>query len=436
MQRSPIGILNKGITFLNGTMARKGYLSVVDQAVVSGSNFLTGVLLGRFIAPAEFGVFVIAWTTMMIALSLQNALVCTPMSVIGVQKSVTESTWYWGSLFMVQVLLSVGICLFILIVGLILGNASFISHSHESLSPLISATIVCCFLSQFQEFFRRLLIVKLELWETLLNDAVTNILRIGGLLLLFSAGKLDVFNSLVVVSVSFVIGACLGYLRLRKDILFSLARLHQDFKENWGFGKWVMAEMLPNTLSIQGYIYITAFFIGAQSTAALGASQNILNATNILILSFSNIMTPVASKRFIEGGNQSLTKLMMKVGILAAVPIMGFYLLAMVFAEKILVLVYKQNYAGYGSLFVICSIYYIFSFFNRFLQIMLYAKKKPNIGFLAKTASLIVMVILAYPLLKYYGVYGAAAGTVISQIVILAGFLFYLTRNIRHEVVA
>jgi len=40
-------IISKGYSLLSGDMARKGYVGVVDQAVVSVGNFITCVLLGR-----------------------------------------------------------------------------------------------------------------------------------------------------------------------------------------------------------------------------------------------------------------------------------------------------------------------------------------------------------------------------------------------------
>jgi O-antigen/teichoic acid export membrane protein len=414
-------------------MAQRGYLGVLDQAVVSGSNFFTAVILGRYVAPAEFGVFVLAWTTLMIALSVQNALVCTPMSVIGAQKPESESATYWGSLMIFQVLLGIGICLIIVAGYVFLKNIPGLSVSQPSSFPLISATILSCFFLLGQEFFRRLLIVRLDLKETLINDVVTHSIRIGGMLFLLYAGILNTINSLLIISAGLAIGAAFGYFRLFNAIAVSVGKFRHDFFESWRFGRWVLAEMLPYTLSVQGYIYLTALLIGTQATAALGASQNILNATNILLLSFSNIMTPIAARRYSTGGNKALTALMMKAGLLLAVPILGFYIVAMVFAEEILNFVYKLNYAGYGSLIIICSLYFIVSYFNRMLQVMLYAKKKPDIGFWAKMLSLAVMAVIAYPMIEIFGVYGAATGTVISQIVILFGLLFYLFGARRSE---
>jgi O-antigen/teichoic acid export membrane protein len=419
--------IKRGYSFFAGDMAKKGYIGITDQAVVSGGNFLTGVLLGRFVAPEEFGMFVVIWTTLMIVMSFQNALVCTPMSVIGAQKPEPEGSVYRGSMLIVQAVIGGGASLLIVFTGLILHGFSLVPATQGPLFPLMAATSFCCFFLLGQEFFRRLLIIKLSLGETLLNDLITNTVRIGGLLYFYYMGTLDTVLCMVVIAVSSSIGSLLGYLRSYRSITIFTPAIRRNFLESFSFGKWVMAEMLPYMLSVQGYIYLTALIIGSRQTAALGASQNILNAANILILSFSNILTPVASMRYAEGGGNALFKLMVKAGILSAVPILGFYLFAMLFAQKILVLVYKQNYAGFGALLVICSLYYVFSYFNRFLQIMLYAMRKPDIGFYAKTVSLIVMVVCAYPLIRYYGVYGAAVGTVISQVVILGGFLFYLT---------
>jgi O-antigen/teichoic acid export membrane protein len=303
------------------------------------------------------------------------------------------------------------------------------------LLSLVVATILSCFFFLGQEFFRRLHIAKLDLKETLINDLVTHSLRLGGLLLLLYTGNLSTVPSLVVICLSFIIGCFIGYCRLSNDIqVNSYSRIRRDFLESWHFGKWVAAELVPYTMSVQGYIYLTALFIGTQATAALGASQSILNATSVLLLSFSNVMTPVAAKRYTSGGSRALAAFMTKAGVVSAVPILGFYFLTMLFAEDILNFVYNRNYAGYGWLLFICSLYFIISYFNRMIQIMLYAKKKPDIGFAAKSASFVVMAVTAYPLISYYGVFGAAVGTVISQVVILSGYLVYLIGTLKREI--
>lgn len=421
--------LNCGKINFAGEMARKGYLSVVDQAIVSGGNFITGLLLGRYVAPQAFGVFVIAWTTMMILMSIQNALFFTPMSVIGAQKDDVEGPQYFGSIFLVQVITCVLLYLTIALSGFVFQAANVIPIRYTSLLfvVLFSGIFFLC-----QEFYRRLLLIRLDLRGALFNDAITNLLRISGLLYLLRIGSLDAGNSLFVIGISSSIGCMAGQLRIRNMIKITVSRVSKDFRESLGFGKWVLAEMLPHTLSIQGYTYLTALLIGSAATAALGASQNILNATNVLIMAYSNIVTPVAAKRYTQG-TKALSQFVYKTALLSAIPILGFYAIAILFSEEILTLVYNRNYAGYGPLLAVCSVYFILSFFSRVLQIFFYAKRRPEIGFISKSSSLIVMLLLSYPLIKHYGVYGAAIGTIISQIITLLGISAYTLRTYRNE---
>jgi O-antigen/teichoic acid export membrane protein len=421
--------LSYGKAMLAGESAKKGYLSVVDQALVSGGNFITGLLLGRYVAPEEFGAFVLAWTTMMIVMSIQNALFFTPMSVIGAQKDDVEGPQYFGSIFLVQVITGALLCLSIALVGFIFQAVNVIPNRYTSLLFVVFFSGI--FLLS-QEFYRRLLLIKLDLRGALFNDVITNLLRISGILYLLRTGSLDAGNSLLVVGMTSSIGCVAGHVRIKHLMKITLPRIGKDFRESWGFGKWVLAEMLPHTLSIQGYTYLTALLIGSAATAALGASQNILNATNVLIMAYANIATPVAAKRYAQGA-KALSQFMLKTGLLSAIPILGFYAITILFSEDVLILVYNQNYAGYGPLLATCSIYFILSFFNRVLQIFFYAKRRPEIGFISKSASLIVMLLLSYPLIEHYGVYGAASGTVISQVIVLLGIGVYIVRAHRNE---
>lgn len=120
---------------------------------------------------------------------------------------------------------------------------------------------------------------------------------------------------------------------------------------------------------------------------------------------------------------------MIKTAALAGIPVAGFYCLASLFPERILALLYKERYAGYGVLIVLCSVYFSISFVNRVLQVYLNAKRLPQAGFAAKTAALLLMLILAHPLLRYYGLYGASAGTIITQVIVLSGFVFFVRKS-------
>jgi len=67
--------------FLRQFLGRETW-ALTDQAVVSATNFLTNVMLLRFMGLREFGVFILAWMSVQFVNSLQTALIIAPMMSI------------------------------------------------------------------------------------------------------------------------------------------------------------------------------------------------------------------------------------------------------------------------------------------------------------------------------------------------------------------
>jgi len=57
--------------------------ALADQGIVSGTSFLTNLMLARFMGLHEFGIFVLAWMSVLFVNSLQTSLIIAPMMSIG-----------------------------------------------------------------------------------------------------------------------------------------------------------------------------------------------------------------------------------------------------------------------------------------------------------------------------------------------------------------
>lgn len=57
--------------------------TLIDQAALSGANFLLTILLARTLTPADFGSFSVAFTVFLFLLGFHNALILEPMGVLG-----------------------------------------------------------------------------------------------------------------------------------------------------------------------------------------------------------------------------------------------------------------------------------------------------------------------------------------------------------------
>jgi hypothetical protein len=61
----------------------KGGLSVLDQGLYSGANFVLSILLARWLSPSYYGMFAIAFAIYLFAYQVHNAIILEPMSVLG-----------------------------------------------------------------------------------------------------------------------------------------------------------------------------------------------------------------------------------------------------------------------------------------------------------------------------------------------------------------
>src|SRR5260370_21820308 len=59
----------------------KGGLAILDQGLISGSNFLIGILLARWLVPAKYGAFSLAFSVFLLLSYVYHALVSEPQGV-------------------------------------------------------------------------------------------------------------------------------------------------------------------------------------------------------------------------------------------------------------------------------------------------------------------------------------------------------------------
>src|SRR5580704_17227904 len=61
----------------------RGSLAILDQGLISGSNFLVSILLARWLAPDFYGAYAVAFGILVLLTLVYSALILEPMSVYG-----------------------------------------------------------------------------------------------------------------------------------------------------------------------------------------------------------------------------------------------------------------------------------------------------------------------------------------------------------------
>jgi O-antigen/teichoic acid export membrane protein len=403
------------------TSAKKGYITFIDQSIVSFVHFLISLLLARFLVPAEFGIWVLAYSVLVFAYGVQQALIISPMMVLGAATKGDDAKNYFSSTGIMQAIFGITVVAIFLITSGIL----HIIYKKPVTTYIFLAMSITSFSFLGQEFFRRMLFAQLKAKEALKNDILCYGLQVIGIIALFYAGILNAVNTFWIIALSALFAIIYGYYQCHNVLKPRLVLWRATIKENWDFGKWLLGSTLTTWTSGQAYIFIAAFMLGPIAPAVLRACQNIYGPTHILLKGVENIFPAMASKKYSEHGIKSLNSFLKKVLLLLAIA-MGIYgILASFSANFLLKLLYKNQYSGYENIVILFAIMYLASTIMRVPSVGLQAVKKPKGIFYAYLISTIITIVLSIPLIKYFDIVGAAIGILISAIIVNVIIYYY-----------
>src|SRR5215472_6951605 len=185
-------------------------LTILDQAIVSGSNFITGIILVRGLGLVEFGRFTIAYAILLLANSVQLSFISSPMITLGsLCATPAERRHFVRGIFGVQLIFCV-----IASVAAVIGTAVYVSLRHhagamEFLLPFASAVVA--FL--MQDWLRRYYFTVGKAAASLWNDLISYLGQVVVLCLLWWTHQLSLNTALWSIAVTsgaaFALGAML-----------------------------------------------------------------------------------------------------------------------------------------------------------------------------------------------------------------------------------
>lgn len=132
---------------------RQAPVALLDQALVSGANFVTGVLLARFLGLKEYGVFAMAWLVVLFFGSIQQSFIIAPLQTLLPKREQEERASLRTSLFLIQ--LCMGLLAMLLTWGFChLSTTLFLDQTPLGALTLVLPITVFTFL--MNEYFRKL----------------------------------------------------------------------------------------------------------------------------------------------------------------------------------------------------------------------------------------------------------------------------------------
>lgn len=385
--------------------------ALTDQAVVSATNFLTSVILLRFMGIREFGVFALAWMSVLFVNSLQFALIVAPMMSVGPKQEEKDRPFYFGAVVFQEIVL-VSVCFALVLAALKVSSNYF---PLAGLRQLALPLAFSAFAYQMQDFIRRYFFATRQSRRAFADDLLSYIPQLPILFLLHRAGHLNSASALWVMAGTSILGMAAGWFWV-ETLSFNWEWIKAITLRHWKLSRWLGASSLLQWTSGNLFVIAAPVYYGAAAAGVLKASQNMMGVTNIWFQGLDNVVPAETARRLNQFGVHSMLayirSILAKWGVLtllfaivmAAAP--GFWLRLM----------YGPGMAQYGYILRLYALLYVMIFVGGPLRAGLQALEFTVPIFWSYLAMTAFAVAFAVPMAKRLGLSGSMLGLLGSQI--------------------
>ena len=402
--------------------------ALVDQTMVSGVNFLTGIMLARFLGIEEFGRFTLAWLAVLFINAITHTLVKAPMISIGPKQDEEDVPAYYGAV-MIQQLIFAATAFVLLFLGVSLTGSVFPDWDIQHLAlPL--ASVVMAF--QLQDFLRRYFFTRGRPVLAFIMDAVRYIgqLTVLAWLFIFLGASMDTAKVLWIIS-GLAITATFVSLLFIERLQLNRAVFHATAVRHWHFAKWLSGSAMIRWGKENLLVIVSGGVLGVSAVGALQAAKSIMGVAHILFLGLENVVPAKASSILKKHGQGVMAGYFKKVGIAGGILTASFALVAAAAPEFWLNLLFGEEYRGYGYLLQWYGGLYVLAFFSTILNLALRTIEVTRPIFLANVLAATLSILLAYPLISNLGLTGVVVGVLAMHLTAIVTLSFYLSRELK-----
>jgi O-antigen/teichoic acid export membrane protein len=392
-------------------------LTILDQAVVSGSNFITGIILVRGLGLVEFGRFTIAYAILLLANSVQLSFISAPMITLGsLCATPEERRRYVRGIFGVEIIFCA-----IASVLAVAGAALYVALRHRSgtggfLLPFASAVIA--FL--LQDWLRRYYFTMGKPAASLWNDVFSYLGQVVVLGLLWWVHALSLNMALAAIAITsgaaFAVGA----------VLERLGSSRAETRDAWWRSHAFSIDLgIANQLQwfvYQGAMLIGAGMIGAQAAGGVRATQNIVGPVNVAYQAMENIVPVRAAEEMKRGGIERVSAFLLRFGSRGFVALLVFFSVAAIFSRQFLSFFYGHQLHAYAAVLDLQMLYFLLTWPLRQVSFLFRTTRQTRPILVGSVVAALVSLALVYPAVRGFG----AAGIMLAAVAAQLGNLGYL----------
>jgi O-antigen/teichoic acid export membrane protein len=405
---------------------KKGSLALLDQGLVSGSNFLVAILLARWLTRDEYGAYAMGFSIFILLYGFHNAFLLEPMSVFGPESYTSCLSAYVKKLLGFHFALA--LILALLVVAGIIVLPLFTSD--HALTSALWGVCVAVPLILFYWICRRAAYLRFAPGLAVMGSATYCVAVLA--LSLVLKWRPSPFMGFIVQSLAAIPAALLLLRPLKFGSDTQPGPSNQEvLREHWRYGRWVMGSTLVTWIPGYGYYVLVGMLLPMQDVAALRALRNLTEPCYRAMAAIILLVLPWASSRYSEGGGRGLQRRAFQLNLLFGGSALVYFAALCLFGDKIMSLLYAGRYNGSSHLLLLATVPVVLIAASLGSEVAVQVMQAPSEVFFAYGVSGGLTLLLGIAFTRYWGLRGGLISILVSSAAVRVVLTYRCQKRLR-----
>ena len=392
--------------------------------MLSFVNFVIGIILVKWASKVDYGYYSTAFSIMLFIISLQNAVVNRPLSVLLISKKGTDREQYKSSLCYGQYIVIIPAVILGLVFTLLLRNTVL----GQGKAVVVAAVCAAAIGVLFREFLRSYYFAEESPSNVLRLDilyAVSVLVLIGSVQLLFGISVSSIF---LITGVSgLIVGLVYGLKACRFE---NAVKIKESFLENWKYGRWSLLGVCVTHLQSYSYIYLLGTLIGSAAVAEVSASRLLLMPLVFIEAGWAKLAIPHGARLREQGRQKQFFKRLVVIASVFSICIALYVVLLFVFSDLLRRYMFSDKYTNFEEYIFYWGIIFIVGFIKANASFGLQSMKRFDILAILNLLTMILTVGCCYLFIQQFGIKGGLVGLIVGGVTLGVLLWIYLVKII------
>jgi O-antigen/teichoic acid export membrane protein len=406
----------------------KGGLAILDQGLISGSNFAISIALARWLAPGQYGAFSLAFSVFLLLSYVYQSLLSEPQGVFSGSAYSQCLRGYLKALLGIQAMVT--------IFGIVLlgGSAAvvFFMGKADGLPGALAGVAIASPCILFFWLLRRAYYMNLAPARAAVGALIYCGLVAGGLLLAYKETLVSPFSAYLMMAIG-ALGAGFYLLSQVNKALppdtVKAPTAGQAWRKHWEYGRWALAVSVVTWIPYYMYYPLVSAFNGMAQAGQLRALMNLSLPMEQSYTALSILFLPYAARVCREKGIAASGPLVRRITLLFVGGAVAYWAVLIPFKGFVFHVLYGGRYTEVAHFIPYVALGTTMWAAAFGPAILLRAIESPDSIFYARVVASVLSLLVGVPATRLFGLWGVVGSIIIANFAAFLISMYILHRK-------